>query len=73
MKRSYHGEWMDALPSRFINEIPDENIEKNEIETASEFKSDFEFNQDIDIDFDSEYKSPGWERFKKNKMLKWKK
>jgi DNA helicase-2/ATP-dependent DNA helicase PcrA len=73
MKRSYHGDWMDALPSRFINEISDENIEKNDIETASEFKSDFEFNQDIDIDFEGEYRSPGWERFKKNKMLKWKK
>ena len=73
MKRSYHGEWMDALPSRFINEIPDENIEKNEIEAASEFKNDFEFNQDIDTDFNSEYRSPGWERFKKNKMIKWKK
>jgi len=73
MKRSYHGEWMDALPSRFINEIPDENIEKNEIEAASEFKNDFEFNQDIDTDFNSEYRSPGWERFKKNKMVKWKK
>jgi len=73
MKRSYHGDWMDALPSRFINEIPDENIEKNEIEAASEFKSDFDFNQDIDINFDDEYRSPGWERFKKNKILKWKK
>ena len=70
MKRSYHGEWMDALPSRFINEIPDENIEKNEIESASEFKGDFDFNQDIGIDFDGEYKSPGWERFKKNKKIK---
>ena len=48
-------------------------IEKNEIEDASEFKSDFEFNQDIDMDFEGEYRSPGWERFKKNKMLKWKK
>jgi len=70
MKRSYHGEWMDALPSRFINEIPDENIKKSEIETASEFKDDFEFNQDINIDFDGEYRSPGWERFKKRKLLK---
>jgi DNA helicase-2/ATP-dependent DNA helicase PcrA len=73
MKRSYHGEWMDALPSRFVNEMPDENVEKNEIEAASEFKSDFEFNQDNSIDFDDEYKSPGWERYKKNKLLKWKK
>ena len=25
------------------------------------------------VDFEGEYRSPGWERFKKNKMLKWKK
>jgi DNA helicase II / ATP-dependent DNA helicase PcrA len=73
MKRSYHGEWMDALPSRFINEIPDENVEKNEINAHKEIEQDFDFNQDINIDFDSEYKSPGWERYKKNKILKWKK
>ena len=73
MKRSYHGEWMDALPSRFVNEIPDENVEKNEIEVNKDIEQDFEFNQDASIDYDSEYKSPGWERYKKNKMLKWKK
>ena len=73
MKRSYHGEWMDALPSRFVNEIPDENVEKNEIEVNKDIGQDFEFNQDTSIDYDSEYKSPGWERYKKNKMLKWKK
>jgi len=73
MKRSYHGEWMDALPSRFVNELPDENVEKNEINTKEEIEQDFEFNQDIDIDYDSGYKSPGWERYKKNKILKWKK
>ena len=26
MKRAYHGDWMDALPSRFINEIPEESV-----------------------------------------------
>jgi DNA helicase-2/ATP-dependent DNA helicase PcrA len=70
MKRSYHGEWMDALPSRFVNEIPDENIEKNEISSNEEVEQDFDFNQDVSIDYDSDYKSPGWERYKKNKMLK---
>jgi len=73
MKRSYHGEWMDALPSRFVNEMPDENVEKNEINVNEEVEQDFDFNQDISIDYDGEYKSPGWERYKKNKMLKWKK
>ena len=34
---------------------------------------DFEFNQDNSIEYDEEYRSPGWDRYKKNKMLKWKK
>jgi len=70
MKRSYHGEWMDALPSRFVNEMPDANVEKNEIESNEKIEQDFEFNQDVSIDYDNEYKSPGWERYKKNKLLK---
>ncbi len=71
MKRAYHGDWMDSLPSRFINEIPDESVEKNEINMNE--TEDFEFNQDNSIEFDEEYRSPGWDRYKKNKMLKWKK
>ena len=72
MKRAYHGDWMDALPSRFINEIPEENIEKNKI-NDEKIIDDFDFNQDNSIDLDEEYRSPGWERFKKNKIIKWKK
>ena len=34
---------------------------------------DFDFNQDNSIEFNEEYRSPGWNRYKKNKMLKWKK
>ena len=72
MKRTYHGDWMDALPSRFINEIPEDSVEKNEINIDKSI-DDFEFNQDNSIEFDDEYRSPGWDRYKKNKMLKWKK
>ena len=72
MKRAYHGDWMDALPSRFINEIPEDSVEKNEINIDKTI-NDFEFNQDNSIDFNEEYRSPGWDRYKKNKMLKWKK
>ena len=61
----------DALPSRFINEIPDDSVE-NEIGTREEIE-DFEFNQDNSIEYDEEYRSPGWDRYKKNKLLKWKK
>ena len=67
MKRAFHGDWMDALPSRFINEIPDESIEKNEIGQSS--SEDFEFNQDTSIEFDEEYRSPGWDRYKKIRYL----
>ena len=45
MKRAYHGDWMDALPSRFINEIPEESVEKNELRCLFD-EEDFEFNQD---------------------------
>ena len=62
---------MDALPSRFINEIPDNSVEKNETDIST--TDDFEFNQDNTIEFDESYRSPGWDRYKKNKMLKWKK
>jgi len=72
MKRAYHGDWMDALPSRFINEIPEGSVEKNEIDIDKTI-DDFEFNQDNSIEFDTEYRSPGWDRYKKNKILKWKK
>ena len=63
MKRAYHGDWIDTLPSRFINEIPDESVEKNEIDTNE--IDDFEFNQDSSIEFDEGYRSPGWERIQK--------
>ena len=63
--------WMDALPSRFINEIPEDSVEKNEIGINE--TDDFEFNQDNSIEFNDEYRSPGWDRYKKNKILKWKK
>ena len=72
MKRAYHGDWMDVLPSRFINEIPDNSVEKNET-VLDKNEDDFEFNQDNSLDFGDEYRSPGWERYKKNKMIKWKK
>ena len=39
----------------------------------SRSNEDFDFNQDNAIEFNEEFRSPGWNRFKKNKMLKWKK
>ena len=72
MQRAYHGDWMETLPSRFINEIPDETVEKNEV-AIDKSTDEFEFNQDNTIEYNDEYRSPGWDRYKKNKSLKWKK
>ena len=72
MKRAYHGDWMDALPSRFINEIPEENIEKNEI-IVKTMTNNLTLIKIASLDFDEGYRSPGWDRYKKNKILKWKK
>ena len=48
---------MDAVPSRFINELPDKNIEKNEMKFEKK-KEDFDFNQDTEIEFGEEFRSP---------------
>ncbi len=67
-QRVWHGEWMDSLPSRFINELPEEGIEKNE-EPVKDVSDDFDFNQDNLLENEEEYRSPGWARLKK-KLLK---
>ena len=72
LRRIYQGDWMDAVPSRFVNELPDKNIQKNEMKFEKE-KDDFDFNQDVEIEFGEEFRSPGWNRLKKNKLLRWKK
>ena len=70
MKRAYHGDWMDVLPSRFINEIPEESVEKNEIDING--NDDFDFNQDNSIELNEEYEVLDGIGIK-NKLLKWKK
>ena len=45
MRRAYHGDWMDALPSRFIHEIPENSVEKNDVNIEKNI-DDFDFNQD---------------------------
>ena len=41
------------------------NILKKIIILLNEKEEDFEFNQDIDFDSDSEIRSPGWIRYQK--------
>jgi DNA helicase II / ATP-dependent DNA helicase PcrA len=69
MNRLYRGDWVDSIPSRFVNELPDENVKKEDLKESN--NEDFFFNQDIE--YGDGIKSPGWERLNKNKMVKWKK
>ncbi len=62
MNRFYQGDWIDSLASRFIDELPHENIKKNNYFEENN-EDDFEFNQDVD--FEEEIKSPGWIRYQK--------
>jgi len=62
MNRFYQGDWIDSLASRFVDELPDEYLKKNN-NFIEENVDDFEFNQDID--FDEPVRSPGWLRYQK--------
>jgi len=66
MSRMYRGDWVDSLASRFIEELPEKNIEKEEVKEQE--VDDFFFNQDID--YNEGIRSPGWARLQKSKLKK---
>jgi DNA helicase II / ATP-dependent DNA helicase PcrA len=64
MNRFYQGDWMDSMASRFIEELPEKNLEKNSFfDENNNDDEDFEFNQDLEIDEGA--RSPGWIRYQK--------
>ena len=64
MNRMYRGDWIDSLASRFINELPEKNIKKEDLVESN--NEDFFFNQDID--YNEGRRSPGWTRLQKKKL-----
>ena len=62
MNRFYQGNWIDSMASRFIEELPEQFLEKNSFFDESK-DDDFEFNQDFETN--EETKSPGWIRYQK--------
>ena len=65
MNRFYQGDWIDSMASRFIEELPEDNLEKNSFfdDNTNTF-DEFEFNQDVELDDESK-RSPGWIRYQK--------
>ena len=64
MNRFYQGDWIDSMASRFIEELPEKFIEKNNFDNQNDNQDvDFEFNQDFEIEEGT--RSPGWLRYQK--------
>jgi len=64
MNRFYQGDWIDSMASRFIEELPEKNLEKNSFfDEAKDEADNFEFNQDFEIE--EGRRSPGWIRYQK--------
>ncbi|MDC3187898.1 UvrD-helicase domain-containing protein [Candidatus Pelagibacter sp.] len=64
MNRFYQGDWIDSMASRFIEELPEKNLEKNSFfDDEVNNEEDFEFNQDFDVEEGT--RSPGWIRYQK--------
>jgi DNA helicase-2/ATP-dependent DNA helicase PcrA len=64
MNRFYQGDWIDSMASRFIDELPNDCLERNSIfEEDNNEIDDFEFNQDFEDE--NQTRSPGWIRYQK--------
>jgi DNA helicase-2/ATP-dependent DNA helicase PcrA len=64
MNRFYQGDWIDSMASRFIEELPEKNLEKNSFfDDEIDDSQDFDFNQDFEIEEGT--RSPGWTRYQK--------
>jgi len=64
ISRMYRGDWVDSLASRFIDELPEKNIKKEEI--VEQNHEDFFFNQDVN--YNEGIRSPGWARLQSKKL-----
>ena len=64
MSRMYRGDWVDSLASRFVEELPEKNIKKEELKEQN--NKDFFFNQDVD--YNEGIRSPGWARLQRKKL-----
>ena len=64
MSRMYRGDWVDSLASRFIEELPEKNIKKEELKEQN--NKDFFFNQDVG--YNEGIRSPGWARLQRKKL-----
>ena len=64
INRFYQGDWIDSMASRFIDELPENYLEKNSFfDETNNIEDDFDFNQDFEEN--DNIRSPGWIRYQK--------
>ena len=64
MNRFYQGDWIDSMASRFIDELPEDYLEKNSFfDETNNMEENFDFNQDFEEN--DNIRSPGWIRYQK--------
>ena len=65
MNRYYQGDWIDSMASRFLDELPEKNIEKNSYYEEDQINNDEEFDFNQDFESQEAIRSPGWIRYQK--------
>jgi len=65
MNRFYQGDWIDSMASRFLEELPEKNLEKNNYFDEDQINNDEEFDFNQDFDSQKPIRSPGWIRYQK--------
>ena len=62
--RRIHGLWQTTVPSRFLDELPNDHVEIAEVETSYGGYGQSRF--DRQEPFQNNYSTPGWQRAKRN-------
>ena len=65
MNRFYQGDWIDSMASRFLDELPEKNLEKNNYFDEDQMCNDVEFDFNQDFESEKPIRSPGWIRYQK--------
>jgi DNA helicase-2/ATP-dependent DNA helicase PcrA len=66
--RRIHGSWSSAIPSRFLDELPEANVEVTEAKGGfGNFGQQFGSRFDTMQSFGSNYTTPGWQRAQQRK------
>ena len=71
--RRIHGQWQAAIPSRFIDELPEEHVEPLDADIGYNQNQNFQDtsqSQFVEHSSSDTYSSPGWQRMQRNRAAR---